>query len=343
MEEEDPGRISFYRVAVKIDGVEARLYKANVKLRLCGQNIFPQCLRVIWVTDGFKDQTHKASSLPTDMRYRSHSLLRARHAPKKPLCSYVVETSRGVIVLGTTDSKDGFTLVTSRFDVCVGRQEASGTTIDGQRAVRIENWWYYRNFPPGWIDIPHLTPDATIGFITFEFRPLYGHENLSWREKWESSLSRKICLHNDWISFWWEGFSNISFPLSRVAGNPTAIQRTAAVAAGRFTHYPRPATTTPPSTTTGHHATLTPPEAEHNIDGVVTDETADDVLATTPGRTPEEAHGEEFSIPTDNSLTLVPVASKSYAEELLREASAVFIREKLRMLNNVDELWSYSP
>ncbi|KAF3216559.1 hypothetical protein TWF192_007586 [Orbilia oligospora] len=337
MEEDDPRRISFYRVAIKIDGAEVRLHKANVKLKLCGQDKYSQTLKVFWTADRFRDQTHKVSNPSTTMRYRSHFLPHGNSPPLRPLYAYGLEMNGGVIISGAAGSKNGFTLITRRSDIAAVRQETSGPVVDGRRLMLIENWCYHGKFPPGWIDIPHLNPDTISGFVTFEFRPFYSHENLSWEEKWETSFPRIICIHNDWSSFWWEGFSNINVPLSRIAGNPTATQSTATLITSRFASYPRP-------NPAEERATQTSPKARSIDDGTALsdNQVRDDTFSDVPSDIPSEGP----SAPIKNSLTMVPDVSAKYAptiEELLEQASDVFIRAKLLELKYPEDIWNYSP
>ncbi|KAK6505945.1 hypothetical protein TWF506_010874 [Arthrobotrys conoides] len=342
MEEEDPRRISFYRVAIKIDGAELRLHKANVKLKLCGRDKYSQTFKIFWTSDKFRDQNHRTSNPPAAMRYRSHFLSNGNSPPLKPLYAYGLDMNRGVIISGTSGSKNGFTLVTRRSEIAAIRQETTGPVINGRRLVLIENWWYYGKFPSGWIDIPHLSPNATSGFVTFEFCPLYSSEGLSWEEKWETSLARRVCIHNDWSSFWWEGFSNISVLLSRISGNPTATQSTATLMTSLFAQYPRPKT----SSEAEERATQTTSKSGRFNDSMVPGEDLNMVSNGVLRDTTSDVLSEELSAPTDNLFKLPPDASPKYVptrEELLEEASGVFIRAKLSKLKGPGSLWSYSP
>ncbi|KAK6497382.1 hypothetical protein TWF481_011791 [Arthrobotrys musiformis] len=333
-EKEDPRRIYFYRVAVRIDGVEANLPQACVKLKLSGTDKFPSSFKIFWPTDGFNDQIHKASDRPADMHYSSHFLENARGCPGTTLCSYGLEIKGGVILAGATASKSGFMLVARRHNISAIRQETRSAIGQGQRLLRIENWWYNGGFPPGWIDVPSLGPAVASSFVTFEFRPLQNADNANWAEKWKTSLPKRICIHNDWLRFWWEGFSDISVPLSRIAGNSTAMKSTATLTTSRFASYPR---TNPPSKREDR-ATQTSPEP-----GLEQGPAAN--RSEVPGDIPGGSSTEGLSTSTDKSSTIPHEVPKNHIptkEELLEEASSVFIRVKLLELGDPDDLWSYT-
>ncbi|KAK6346422.1 hypothetical protein TWF730_010745 [Orbilia blumenaviensis] len=325
MEDLDPRRVSFYRVRIKINGVEPSpmLPNANVKLKLCGRDNFTQNLRIFWSTDKFGDQSHKETVLPTGMEYRSHQLQNPHDCAVKPIYAYGIEITKGVIIPGTANSKDGFTLVARRCDIAGARQETSGPIIQGKRTLRIENWWYAGKFPAGWIDTPLLDPNTLSGYVIFEFRALYDRDRSAWEPRWETSLAKKVCVHNDWRSFWWEGFSKISVLLSRAAENPTAIRSTTTLNTSSFASYPKPES----CTGSKDRGTQTSPEPEYVDDST--------------------APGESTTAPTVNSLATAPVAPGAYTPtkmELLEEASQIFIRamlEKMRNKEPEDDLWSY--
>ncbi|KAK6525026.1 hypothetical protein TWF281_011914 [Arthrobotrys megalospora] len=319
-EEEELRRITFFQVRVKIDGVDSGIREANLKLRLCGRIHHPQTFKIFWSTDRFGDMSHRSATPSSAMKHHKHYL--PHRPPVRPRYAYGIEIEKGILFPGTTaNSKDGFTIVAKRRDFAAFRQETSGNLYQGRWETRIDTWVQTAEFSHEWIDIPPLDPDKVDGYITLEFSERYNCRKSSWEEKWGKLYAGRICIHNDWRDFWWEGFSGINVPTSRLARNPSALASTTTLSTSHFSAYPRPKHFPKPEI-----RAIQAPQQHGNAEG---------------GIVPRD----DNSGPTDGSRTLVPDTSDVYvpnAKELLEEASDVFIRARMLELSEMeDDLWSY--